>query len=254
MALSDVGTTEQTPTVSEPITTRTRIQPRRQAQEPDRATATRVSASHLLVSSPECPSAVVDAYHTLFTNVELAMGSASDRVLAVVAVDTAANAALVGANLALVGAESGDRTLLVDADMEAPALDALFGANPGPGLVQLLRGEQDDLRDLAQPTTLPTLGVIAAGGAAAGTRHHRLDRLGDLSAAVLRLKNAADRVVIVAAPVLSAPDAQRLAAYVDGMLLVITPGRTSRENAARARALLERAQAPLIGVAIVPKA
>jgi len=252
MALSDLGTTEQTPTVSEPITTRTRIQPRRQAQEPDRATG--VSASHLLVSSPECPSAVVDAYHTLFTNVELAMGSANDRVLAVCAVDTTANAALVAANLALVGAESGDRTLLVDADMEAPALDALFGANPGPGLAQLLRGEQDDLRDLAQPTTLPTLGVIAAGGAAAGTRHHRLDRLGDLSAAVLRLKNAADRVVIVAAPVLSAPDAQRLAASVDGMLLVIAPGRTSREDAARARALLERAQAPLLGVAIVPRA
>ncbi len=252
MALSDVGATEQTPAVSGSITTQTRIQPRRQAQEPGRAV--RVAASHLLVSSPECPSAVVEAYHTLFTNVELAMGAANDRVLAVAGVDASANAALVAANLALVGAESGERTLLVDADMEAPALDALFGANPGPGLVQLLRGEQGDLRDLAQPTTLPTLGVIAAGAAAAGTRHHRLDRLGDLSAAVLRLKNAADRVVIVAAPVLSAPDAQRLAASVDGMLLVIAPGRTSREDAARARALLERAQAPLLGVAIVPRA
>ncbi len=251
MALSDLGTTEQTPAASKPMTTRTRIQPRRQAQAPDRATG--ISASHLLVSSPECPSAVVEAYHTLFTNVELAMGSANDRVLAIVGVDATANAALVAANLALVAAESGDRTLLVDADMEAPALDAIFGANPSPGLVQLLRGEQGDLRDLAQPTTLPTLGVIAAG-AAAGTRHHRLDRLGDLAPAVLRLKNAADRVVIVAAPALAAPDAQRLAAHVDGMLLVIAPGRTSREDAARACALLERAQAPLLGAVIVPKA
>ena len=203
-----------------------------------------------LVTTPGCPTAIVGAYHTLLTNVDLALGAHAGGMVATAALDENVDAACVGANLSLVAAQSGDRTLLVDCDLRAGALMHLFGLDPAPGLAQLLAGEHSDLRALAQPTELPTLGVIVAG--ASGARHGRLARLGDLSAALLRLKNAADRVMLVVPPVLASTDVLQLAAFVDGVLLVVAPGRTQREVAARARTILNQAEAPLLGVALVP--
>lgn len=208
----------------------------------------RGDTSPLLVTSPDCPDAVVEAYHALFTNVDLALGSAGGGLIAVAALDETANAALVAANLALVAAQSGDRTLLIDGEVQSPTLHEAFGAGDAPGLAQLLGGEQDDLRELAQSTTLPTLGLITAG--IDGARHNRLERLGDVPAALLRLKNAADRVILALPPILTSTDVLRLGSYVDGVVVVITPGRTERAHAARARALLEKAEVPVLGVTL----
>lgn len=204
-----------------------------------------------LITDSGCPADVVEAYHTLLTNVELQMGANAGGMLAVAAIDASANAALVAANLALLAAQSGDRTLLADCDMQSPTLDDLFGLASAPGMTQLLGGEHSELRSLAQPTELPMLGVIPAG--ASGARHKRLARMGDIPATLLRLKNAADRVILVAPPVLTGTDLPRLAPYVDGILLVLTPGRTRRELVARAREVLEKAEAPLLGAALAPR-
>lgn len=225
-------------------------------QIPARQTAARPAsavASPLLVSSPHCPAAVIAAYRTLYTNVDLAIGAGEGRVLIVAAVDDAANAALAAANLAAVGAENGDRTLLVDADLQSAPLGRLFSADTGAGLTQLLRGEHGDLRDVTHSTTSPLLGLITTGADGASPAG-RLDRLGDLTTTLLRLKNAADRVLIVTAPVLSSGDAVRLAPHCDGIVLVVAADRTTRANATRARALLDRVKAPLLGVVLLPAA
>jgi Mrp family chromosome partitioning ATPase len=214
-------------------------------------TMARDVSARLLVTSPSCPGGVEEAYHTLLTNIDLALGLHEGHVVVVAAVDTTADAALVGANLALVAGQAGDRTLIVDADTQTPRLDALFGLDAAPGLAQLLADEHHDLRELARPTPVPSLGVVTAG--VDGGRHSRLDRLGDLSAVLPRLKNVADRVIIVAPPVLSGTDVMRLGAYADGVLLVISPGKTGREKAARAHALLEKAHTPLLGAVLTPR-
>jgi len=211
------------------------------------------ASARLLVTSPGCPGGVEEAYHTLLTNVDLALGPHAGRVIVVAAVDASsdADAALVAANLALVTGQAGDRTLIIDADTQTPRLDALFALKPGPGLAQLLKDEHKDLRELARPTPVATLGVITAG--VDGSRHNRLDRLGDLSDVLPRLKNVADRVIIVAPPVLSGADVLRLGEYADGVLLVIAPGTTGRERAGRAHALLEKARTPVLGVVLTPR-
>lgn len=212
------------------------------------ATARNAASSRTLITTPGCPPTVVDAYDTLLTNVDLALGPNAGGMIAIAALDASADAAIVAANLALVTAQSGDRTLLVDCDLQAPSLTHLFSLAATPGLAQFLGGEHNDLHTLTQPTTLPMLGVIAAG--ASGTRHGRLARYGDIPATLLRLKNAADRVILVSPPVLIGTDLLRLVPYVDGVLLVLTHGRSEREAAARARTILEKAEAPLLGVVL----
>lgn len=208
-------------------------------------------SSPILVTSPACSPAVVEAYHALLTNVDLALGPRESSVVVVAAVDDTADAALVAANLALVAGQTGDSTLIVDGDTQTPRLDTLFKTEPGPGLAQLLKDESRDLRELARPTAVPALGVITAG--IGGRRHNRLDRLGDIASALVRLKNVADRVIVVAPPVLAGTDVLRLGEYADGVVLVISPGGTARAKAARVRDVLEKAQTPVLGAVLTPR-
>ncbi len=209
------------------------------------------NSSPSLITEPRCPAAVREAYHALFTAVELALGARGGRFIAVAALDDTTRADLVAANLALLSAEGGDRTLLVDGNLRTPTLHDLFGVAAAPGMAQFLmqgHGDPGDPGALAQPTADPLLGVIAAGVGPA--RFDRLDRLGDVPAALRLLAHCADRVILSLAPVLAGTAALSVGAHVDGVVLVATPGRTSRRDAARASALLEKAHIPVLGVAL----
>jgi len=209
------------------------------------------NSSPSLITEPRCPAAVREAYHALFTAVELALGARGGRFIAVAALDDTTRADLVAANLALLSAEGGDRTLLVDGNLRTPTLHDLFGVAAAPGMAQFLmqgHGDPGDPGALAQPTADPLLGVIAAGVGPA--RFDRLDRLGDVPAALRLLAHCADRVILSLAPVLVGTAALSVGAHVDGVVLVATPSRTSRRDAARASALLEKAHIPVLGVAL----
>ncbi|HZS91695.1 MAG TPA: CpsD/CapB family tyrosine-protein kinase [Chloroflexota bacterium] len=207
--------------------------------------------SQRLLTSPNCPTQITEAYNALLTNLDLALGPNAAGAVAVAAVDGTADAALVATNLAVLTARSGDRTLVVDCDLQRPSLPQLLGLNPSPGIAQLLNGEHTELQSLAQPTPLPLLGAITVG--TVGTAHSQLARLGDIPSAVLRLRNVADRVFFITAPVLASVDLLRLAPYVDGILLVVTPRRTERQAAAKAREILTKVEAPVLGSVLAPQ-
>ena len=64
------------------------------------------------------------------------------------------------------------------------------------------------------------------------------------------LKGRAEFVVFDAPPVLAVTDAALLAAHMDGVLLVLNAGQTRRDHAERARELLERVRARVIGAVL----
>ena len=64
------------------------------------------------------------------------------------------------------------------------------------------------------------------------------------------LLERADIVLFDAPPVIAVTDAQVLASRVDGVLLVLSAGRTKREHAQRAKALLEKVNARLVGTVL----
>jgi capsular exopolysaccharide synthesis family protein len=64
------------------------------------------------------------------------------------------------------------------------------------------------------------------------------------------IADAADVVLLDAAPVSAVADATILATRVDGVLLVVDSGRTRRDAARRAKEQLERVGARLLGVVL----
>jgi non-specific protein-tyrosine kinase len=67
---------------------------------------------------------------------------------------------------------------------------------------------------------------------------------------IAALKARADIVLFDAPPVIVVTDAAVLGTKVDGVLLVISAGKTRREHALRAKELLERVKTRLVGAVL----
>jgi protein-tyrosine kinase len=86
------------------------------------------------------------------------------RALAICSAGSGVGCSFIAANLALALAQIGVKTLLIDADLRAPTLGALFGATGvANGLAQCLASEGASFSDYIQSEIAPSLSVMFAG-------------------------------------------------------------------------------------------
>jgi capsular exopolysaccharide synthesis family protein len=153
----------------------------------------------------------------------------------------------VALNLASIFSEAGCRLILADADLRRPSLHRPLRCLPEPGLADLLAGNLPV--DAAIQTVKDGFDLIPAGalsGAKPGVllSAERISRVLDL------LRPRADLVLFDSAPVLAVADNLVLASMVDGVILVVRAGVTQRRDLIRAKNLLEKVGAPLVGVVL----
>jgi succinoglycan biosynthesis transport protein ExoP len=153
------------------------------------------------------------------------------------------------ANLALALAEVRPNIVLVDADLRKPNLHNLFEIPNDWGLSDLMRA-RTNLNDmpveaLARRTKIPGLHILTSGpGAASISGLLYSKRMAEL---ILRLEQQFDTVLIDAPPLLAVADTRILGQYVDGAILIIQAGRTTRDEARLAVAQLQNSGIHLIG-------
>lgn len=153
---------------------------------------------------------------------------------------------LVATNLAAVCAGTGQKVLLLDGDLRLPSVQRSFGVDPLPGLAGVLTGEVP-LED-ALVGVMETLAVCPAGMPPANPAELLgSTRLPQLLDDATRL---ADLVIIDGPPVLPVADAALWAGAADGVILVVTAGRTRAPLVIRALAALQRARARVLGVVL----
>src|SRR5690606_15016137 len=153
----------------------------------------------------------------------------------------------VAENLAASLAESGRRTLIVDADLRRPRLHEVFGVSNSQGLAVLLADGYADPLDFTVGVS-KGLGFLPAGVAAFGGPG--LLREATARPLLDRLQREFDSLILDAPPVLAVSDARTLAGIVDGTILVVRAGVTNPEEAIDAKALLESDGARLLGVVV----
>jgi capsular exopolysaccharide synthesis family protein len=153
------------------------------------------------------------------------------------------------ANLAVAFAESGRSVLLLGCDLRRPELHNYFGVSEVPGLTEELAKPAGlrKLENVVQDTAIPGVRIVPSGEP---VEHpgELLTRGIDLIGSASRM---ADVVVIDTAPLLATDDASVLMSLADAVVLVCRSGRTSIEAATRARELLSRLQAPLVGSVLI---
>ena len=84
-------------------------------------------------------------------------------MLAIVGAGRAEGGSYLAANLAIVFAQMGERTLLIDSDMRAPRQHTLFGLNNQLGFSSLLAGRSDVASAVMRIPYLENLDVLPAG-------------------------------------------------------------------------------------------
>ncbi len=196
------------------------------------------------ITDPRSPAA--EAYRTLRTNLSFYSLDQPIRTLVVTSPAPGEGKSTAVANLAVTMAQSGRRTILVDCDLRRPTLHELFSLPMSPGLTSLAL---EDLTELPlQETGIDNLWLLSSGPKPPNPADllgaNRMDQVISL------LSGLADVVLFDAPPVIAASDAVILGAKADGVLLVIQAGKSRRDQAERARELLEQAKVRLVGVAL----
>jgi non-specific protein-tyrosine kinase len=201
-----------------------------------------------LATLTEPRSAVAEAYRVLRTNLPFARPGEALSTLLVTSPGAVEDKSTVLANLAVVLAQSGRRVLVMDCDMRRPAQHRLFGLANDRGTSTLLAADGPPDGGAVQSTDVPGLTVLASGplppnpAELLGT-----PRMGEVLAA---LAARADIVLVDAPPVVPVTDAAEVAPLVDGVLLVLAAGRSRRDQTQRAREILDRVRARVLGVVL----
>ncbi len=183
----------------------------------------------------------------LRTSVRFAKPDAAAHSIVVTAPHLGAGATTVACNLALAMAETGQRVVLVEANLRDPAVSDLFRLDAGPGLADVLSGEVD-VDAVLRPGGTAGLMVLTAGQTAAepgsvlaGSR---------MVALLERLEQQSDVVIIDAPPVLPYAEAGELSAIADAALLVARYSETKISDLREARATLAHVGTTVLGVVI----
>nr|WP_232530727.1 polysaccharide biosynthesis tyrosine autokinase [Microlunatus antarcticus] len=147
-------------------------------------------------------------------------------------------------DLARSFAETGERVLLVEADLRRPTLAPTLHLEPGPGLSDVLAG-QAEVAAAVRPGGAEGLSVLPAGT----VPPNPAELLGSARMADTMggLRSTYDKVLLDAAPLLPVTDAAVCSAVADGVLLVVRWGRTSRSEVAEAVVMLEQVHATVLG-------
>lgn len=199
-----------------------------------------------LITLNEPRSAVAEAYQSLRTSLEFSSLEKPVRSILVAAVDGGADKATTVANLAVVMAQAGDRVILVDGDLRQPRQHEIFGVANSSGLSQWLEsGGAPPLQKSAVDNlhVLPSGPTVSNPVALLSTRR--------LSERLSELAELADYVLIDAPPLLSVTDAALWASQVDGVVMLVNGGSTQKVDAQRAKGILERVQANLLGAVLL---
>lgn len=167
------------------------------------------------------------------------------RTFAVVGATKHEDADTVAANLAIVMAQLGEPTLLIDANLRQPRQHELFGLDPAFGVVDLLHyRDVYDQAVIAVPEVM-NLHVLCAGRVPVNPQE-----LVSRTSFVYLMRTLPDRfsaVIVATPPALEFADAQVIAARARGCLLVTRRHRTRIEEVRRIKSRLERAGAHLLG-------
>jgi len=194
-----------------------------------------ISQSHPL-------SPVAEAFRSLRTSIQ----HSKLETLLITSPSRGAGKSLISSNLAVILAQSGLKTLLVDVDLRRPSVHKYMSLPNEKGLATLLLNPKLAPMKLFSKTKTENLTAITSGDLPPNPS----ELLGSprMSSIVKKFRENAEVIVFDAPPVLPVADAVVMAEFVDGILLIMQPGVTTISEAKQTVKNLHRVNANIIGV------
>lgn len=202
----------------------------------------RLSPELIAISQPYAPQ--VEALRVLRGQLMMRWFNDGHQSLAIVSAKAGDGCSYLAANLAVVFAQLGQRTLLVDANLRDPRQHHIFKLKANSGLSDILAGRAD-LASAIQMESVENLSVLGAGA----TATNPLELLSRASFKELMKQAVAqyDVVLVDTTPVTITADAQATVAHCGSALLVSRLNHTKFSDLAEMRDQIAVTGAHIVG-------
>jgi len=195
------------------------------------------------LEDPRSPSS--EAYRSLRTSIRFLALDKPLRTIQITSPNATEGKTTTISNLAVALAKSGERVVLLSCDFRRPRVHEFFGLSNAVGFTSVLLGEAPLSSALQRVNDTDPLWVLASGPLPPNPAE--LLSSTRVAETLSGLARFADTVLIDCPPMLPVTDAAIISARVDGTLLVVTAGTTTRKQVVRAVELLHQVGAPLVG-------
>ena len=193
-------------------------------------------------------SPITESYRHLRTSLLLSSAGKPPKTILITSSQPAEGKTTTGINTAFMLAQTGAEVLMIDCDLRRPRLHAQFGLPNTKGLTTWLSGEKN-LDGLIQTCEKePNLKVMTSGP----VPPNPAELLGseEMRKLLNILSEQYAHIVIDSPPAISFTDASILSTMVDGVILVVHGGRSSRAVVRRAKQQLLDVGAHVFGVVL----
>jgi capsular exopolysaccharide synthesis family protein len=193
------------------------------------------------------PVDFAESFRAVRTNLMFSSAVDGARNLMVTSTGPSEGKTVVATNLAISLAQTGQRVLLIDADMRKPRVHSVFGTSQQPGLSNLLVGTAK-ASESVHKTAVTGLWVMPSGA----YPPNPAELLGSkrFKEFIGSLGQHFDWVVVDTPPVMVVTDAAVVAHLIAGVVFVVGADMTSRNAARHAVEQLDHARATFLGAVL----
>lgn len=193
-------------------------------------------------------SAAAESFRTVRAAITLAARADKMRVFGVTSSIPSEGKSLCASNFAIVTAQAGFRTVLIDADLRRPSVHKAFQIHAREGLASLLQGTTTKLEDIVHKSDVPNLDVIACGPIPSNPSE--LLEGARMEQVLAELRERYERVVIDCPPISAVSDPLVIGAKADGIIYVMKFKKIRREHARRSVQRIQDAGIQVVGVVL----
>ena len=197
-----------------------------------------------LITSTDPKSPVSEAFRTLEVDIKFSSSEMGGKVVLFTSALPGEGKSSTVSNYAIIKAQGGHKTVLIDADMRKPMLDKLFSLEQKNGLSGVLCGDMP-VENVIQKTKIANLDIVTAG--VIPPNPASLLESAQMKVMLDYLSSKYDSVLIDSPPLVGLPDALHLCAIADGVVLVIAYGKSSRSIIKEAKEVLANSKARTLG-------
>lgn len=187
---------------------------------------------------------VQEAYKNLRTNVQYSMPAGGCRLIGVTSAERGEGKSTTTVNLAISFAQLGKKVVIIDGDMRLPTVARKLNMTGTPGLSNYIIGECE-LTDIYKKDEEHNMYVIPSGNIPPEPTW--LLQSARMAQLISELKKEVDYIFLDLPPVTIVSDAQMLSSIVDGYLLVVQNGDTSKKKIAEMINSLNLVNAKILG-------
>jgi capsular exopolysaccharide synthesis family protein len=206
--------------------------------------------SNELLLDADARSPLAEAYRHLRTSVLLSTAGRPPKTLLITSSVPSEGKTTTAVNTAISLAQTGAKVLVIDADMRRPRLHSLFDVEKRLGLSSILSNEMSEAEIFSMIEQHEQSGLYLLTAGPIPPNPAELIGSEQMRALIGKLEPTFNHIIIDSPPIASFTDGVLIASIVDGVLLVVHGGKSTRDVVRRSQQLLHDVGAKIFGVVL----